>query len=108
LGKGGLSIKHSKHLAGYYRFFKERKLSSFSEVTDFILTKIKGIVKDYFAYFAYFKKKNLNIFSWVKCLFFDHYHYSIIGGKVQGGKQESIEYIVHTRYSILIILPALD
>jgi len=91
LGKGGLTVKHSKHLAGYYRFFKERKSSSFSEVTDFILTKMKGIVKDYF---AYFKKKNSNIFSWVKCLFFDHHHYSIIGGKVQGGKQESIEYIV--------------
>jgi len=55
LGKGGLHIKHSKHLAGYYRFFKERISSSFLEVTDFILTKIKGIVKDYF---AYFKKKN--------------------------------------------------
>ncbi len=52
-------------------------------MTDSILTKMIGIVKDYFAYFLeeikYFYSNIITSSA--------DYNYSILGGEVQGGKQ---------------------
>ena len=60
-------------------------------MTEYIVTKLAVVVKGYLFYFD----KKFNIFS----LSSGNYNYSIIGGEVQGGKQESIEYRV---YSIVL------
>jgi len=60
-------------------------------VTEYILTKLAVVVKDYLFYF----EKKFNIFSHAGISTSGNYYYSIIGGKMQGdGDQENIIIIL--------------